>query len=53
MIGSSRETVSLFLGELEKEQVITRKPLKINIVLAKELYEVEEGESISTFISCS
>lgn len=43
MIGSSRETVSLFLGVLEKEQVITRKPLKINTVLAKELYEVEEG----------
>lgn len=43
MIGSSRETVSLFLGKLEKEKLITRKPLKINTVLAKELYEVEVG----------
>ncbi|MEI5908064.1 Crp/Fnr family transcriptional regulator [Bacillus spongiae] len=43
MIGSTRETVSLFLGELEKEQVIIRKPLKINTTLAKELYEIEEG----------
>lgn len=42
MIGSSRETVSLLLGVLEKEQVITRKPFKINTVLAKGLYEVEE-----------
>ncbi|MEF7566309.1 CRP/FNR family transcriptional regulator [Cytobacillus firmus] len=43
MIGSSRETVSLFLGELEKEEVIMKKPLKINTALAKELYEVDEG----------
>ncbi|UGB30965.1 MULTISPECIES: Crp/Fnr family transcriptional regulator [Bacillales] len=43
MIGSSRETVSLFLGELEKEEVIMRKPLKINTALTKELYGVEEG----------
>jgi CRP-like cAMP-binding protein len=43
MIGSSRETVSLFLGELEKEEVIKKKPLKINTALAKELYEVHEG----------
>jgi CRP-like cAMP-binding protein len=43
MIGSSRETVSLFLGELDKEEVIMKKPLKINIALAKELYEVDEG----------
>ncbi|MCM3032578.1 MULTISPECIES: Crp/Fnr family transcriptional regulator [Bacillaceae] len=43
MIGSSRETVNLFLGELEKEEVIMKKPLKINTALAKELYEVDEG----------
>lgn len=43
MIGSSRETVSLLLGELEREQVIKRKPLKINIVLAKKVYGVEGG----------
>lgn len=43
MIGSSRETVSLFLGELEKEEVIMKKPLKINTALAKEVYEVDEG----------
>jgi len=42
MIGSSRETVSLLLGELEREQVITRKPLKINTALAKKVYGVEE-----------
>jgi CRP-like cAMP-binding protein len=43
MIGSSRETVSLLLGELEREQVIKRKPLKINTVLAKKVYGVEAG----------
>lgn len=43
MIGSSRETVSLILGELEREQVIERRPLKINTVLAKNVYGVEEG----------
>jgi CRP-like cAMP-binding protein len=43
MIGSSRETVSLLLGELEREQVITRRPLKINTTLAKKVYGIEEG----------
>ncbi|WP_010175786.1 Crp/Fnr family transcriptional regulator [Bacillus coahuilensis] len=39
MIGSSRETVSLFLGELEKEGVIKRKPLQINPALVDTLME--------------
>lgn len=42
MIGSSRETVSLSLGELEKEGVVSRKPLKLNISKASELYEIQE-----------